>query len=209
VSAELARVFDTRWFKTVIADKNLRQKDIAKQLQLDASAVSLMLRGKRDIKLEEAGELARILGVSVQEILDHAGVDLPPDYVGVESVPVIGWIDDAGCLHEGKGLLGPKRAVAPPQCVQGTVAARFQLSGAVGGFSMRDGWLIYWLPVEYVQPEAIGRKAVVTTRRDQTQRVRLIKPGFDQGQYRLLRPGDGQAESGKLLTASVITWMKQ
>ena len=40
---------------------------------LDPAAVSLMLRGKRKMSAAEAAEIARLLNVSVEEVLLHAG----------------------------------------------------------------------------------------------------------------------------------------
>ena len=64
---------DTRWFQNLLADKRLSQRQLAKRLGLDPAAVSLMLRGKRKMSVTEASELARFLGVEMDEVLLHAG----------------------------------------------------------------------------------------------------------------------------------------
>ena len=53
---------DTKWFRDRLADRGLSQRALARQMALDAAAVSLMLRGKREMKLTEAAEIARLLG---------------------------------------------------------------------------------------------------------------------------------------------------
>ena len=42
-------------------------------MNLDPAAVSLMLRGKRKMSASEAGEIAKLLGVAVDEVLMRAG----------------------------------------------------------------------------------------------------------------------------------------
>lgn len=65
---------DTRWFQNHLADVSMSQRRLAKVLGVDAAAVSLMLRGKRKMSAAEAAEIARVLGVSAEEVLMRAGV---------------------------------------------------------------------------------------------------------------------------------------
>lgn len=65
---------NTRWFQNRIADVRLSQRRVAKHLGLDPAAVSLMIRGKRKMSAAEAAELARLLGVTVNEVMRHAGI---------------------------------------------------------------------------------------------------------------------------------------
>ena len=68
---------DTRWFHNQLADKRLSQRQLAKRMDLDPAAVSLMLRGKRKMSAAEAAEIATLLGVSADEVLMRAGATLP------------------------------------------------------------------------------------------------------------------------------------
>lgn len=67
---------DTRWFTDRIADKRLSQRRLAHLMGIDPGAMSLMLRGKRRMTIGEAGEIARLLGVEVEEVLMRAGADV-------------------------------------------------------------------------------------------------------------------------------------
>lgn len=64
---------NARWFQNLLADKRLSQRQLAKRMGLDPAAVSLMIHGKRKMSAVEASELARQLGVTVDEVLLHAG----------------------------------------------------------------------------------------------------------------------------------------
>lgn len=63
----------TRWFQDRLADKGLSQRALARMMRMDAGAMSLMLRGKRKMSVEEAQEVARLLGVGVEEVVTRAG----------------------------------------------------------------------------------------------------------------------------------------
>lgn len=67
---------DKHWFKVRLAELGHTQRALAKVLDIDPAAVTLMLQGKRKIELKEAVALARLLDVSVEEILERVGVDL-------------------------------------------------------------------------------------------------------------------------------------
>lgn len=69
---------DTRWFQDRLADKRLSQRQLAARMNLDPAAVSLMLRGRRRMSVTEAAEIARYLGVEVDDVLRHAGAGLGP-----------------------------------------------------------------------------------------------------------------------------------
>lgn len=79
---------DTRWFQSRLADKRLSQRQLAKLMGLDPSAVSLMLRGKRKLSAAEAREIARLLGVEASEVLMRAGSTPTVPYGQVDPAPV-------------------------------------------------------------------------------------------------------------------------
>ena len=64
---------DTNWFKERLAAKQLSQRKLAFMMGLDAAAMSLMLRGKRKMSVNEAAVIAQHLGVSAQEVLIKTG----------------------------------------------------------------------------------------------------------------------------------------
>ena len=73
MNSEVIEKVDTRWFQDRLADKRLSQRQLAARMNLDPAAVSLMLRGRRKMSAAEAAEIARYLGVEVDEVLNHAG----------------------------------------------------------------------------------------------------------------------------------------
>lgn len=56
--------------RQLIKEKGLTQKDIAEALQLTQSAVSKLLSGQRRLTVDRALTLARLLDVSVEELIE-------------------------------------------------------------------------------------------------------------------------------------------
>lgn len=68
----------TEWFLTMLRQKQISQRKLAKEMGLDPAAVSLMLHGKRKIQLVEAGRMATIIGVQLNDVLMAAGIQSMP-----------------------------------------------------------------------------------------------------------------------------------
>ena len=74
-----ARKVNTRWFRDRLAERDLSMRRLAKALELDPSAVSLMLRGRRGMSADEANRISGILMIPVTEVLAQAGVPIEED----------------------------------------------------------------------------------------------------------------------------------
>lgn len=189
----------------------MNQRDIADTLDLDPSAISLMLKGERRMQMDEAARLAELLGVPLDEVLDHAGV-LPPS-VGKVSVPIVGWVSDDGEVHPGR-VEAPRRAPRPAGIPEDAVAVRLQMTP--GEFSMMDGWIMYYVPGDRVQPEAVGRMSVVQIAAGQgkgLRYVRLVHRGYAAGKWTLtspFRPWEDRfrIEDVRLEWACPVVWIR-
>lgn len=54
--------------KQMIRDRGLRQLDIARHLEISESHVSLLLKGKRRMNVEQAWLMASLMDVSMDEV---------------------------------------------------------------------------------------------------------------------------------------------
>ena len=96
---------DTNWFRDRLADRGLSQRALARHMGLDAAAVSLMLRGRRVMKLTEAAEIARLQARSSHHPQGdsghhsaHQGQDYP--LVGLHGSRLVGRaLDGVGGFH--------------------------------------------------------------------------------------------------------------
>lgn len=176
-------------------------RKLAGLMELDASAVSLMLNGKRKMTAGEAGTAARLLGVPVDEVLRHAGVDVRG--ATAASVPIWGWVDAGGTVHEGR-VLGPRTVSGPPGASEGMRALRAQTGGQF------DGWLLFYRDAEGISLEAVGRLCVVKVAGQTGHRVGWVQRGYEAGWWNLasIRPGD-PPEMVRLTSAVPIQWTRQ
>src|SRR5580704_1006420 len=63
---------DSDWFRNLLEGTGLTQADLARHLGLAPSAVSRMILGERQMKLQEAVTVSELLGVSSEEVLRKA-----------------------------------------------------------------------------------------------------------------------------------------
>lgn len=67
---------DGDWFRQRLAKVGRTQNGLANHMNLPGSQLSRLFNGTRSMKLTEAPVIAKFLAVSVEEVLEHAG--LPP-----------------------------------------------------------------------------------------------------------------------------------
>jgi len=192
---------DTKWFKGLLADKGIKQRAIAATLAMDPAAVSLMLRGRRRLQLGEAAALAHLLGVPLDDVLSHAGID--PDAGAKDMVPIMGWIAMDGEIHMRRPD-GPKRTQAPMGMEADAVALRYQ------GDDAMDGWVAFYVPREGVDADAVGRLCVVHLAGKGPRLIRVVKRGYQRGTWTLtgIRVSEKAIESVELASAAPVLWIK-
>lgn len=198
---------DTNWFQGKLSDKRLSQRRLASMMGLDPAAVSLMLNGKRKMTAVEASEVAKLLGVPLDEVLRHAGVDIPTGMnghkvpLGALATPVVGWVDGEGIVHKGKAL-GPLLVLTPAGTAPDCVALRFQTNNVF------DGWVAFYAPATGVSLEAVGQTCVIELDSGQCL-IRWVRRGYEQGKFAIGGDYKPRIEGVTLKSAAPILWMKQ
>lgn len=190
---------DKVWFEDRIRARKTSQRQLAKLMGMDASAMSLMLNGKRRMSAKEAADVAGLLGVPVDEVLRHAGAPVAVDKR--RSVPVAGYVGPSGEVTFGRAL-GPRTAVAPADCADGCRALRVQNGCAL------DGWLLFYHPMDGVSLEAVGRLCVVRTAEGEDL-LRVVSRGYEPGFFVLGRLLGGDREHVRLQSAAPVLWVRQ
>lgn len=192
---------DTAWFRDRIIVRHLSQRKLAKALGLDPAAMSLMLRGKRHILPTEAEKLAIELGVPLDEVLEHIGINT--DAGAENTAPIVGISNDAGEVRLGR-VEGPRRVPSPVGMPSGGSVLRVQGEGFV------DGWLAFYVPSSTIDPAAIGRLAVVQIAGANEWYLRVLRRGYTKGTYNLQDVlGKGIAVEGvKVASAAPVLWLK-
>lgn len=203
-----------QFFRDALQAAGKSQREMARFMELDPSAITLMFQGRRAMQLTEAQQIAHFLGLAVEDVLRNAGLELGQgtgngvaENAGAAPfaapIPLIGSVDGSGEIRQDSK--SPKQQVdAPSRLPQGAVAIR--AVGDVFRPVLMRGSLLYFKPSETVEPSAIGRLSVV---RLGNKKLILghVAPGFDFDRY-TLTDGNGEKENIALLSATPVLWIK-
>jgi hypothetical protein len=190
--------FNVAWFKGKVADLQITQRAIARQMALDPSAVNLMLHGRRKMDVHEAAQLAQIFGVSLETLAEQAGIDINGPAGG--RVPVVGWIDPGGYVHRRK-LLGPKFVRRPEDLSPNAEAYRHQ-----GG--TQDGWLVFTEGVD-ASAEDCADTFCLIKEPDGRECLKYVRKGYGPGTFfRKDTPEGRKEEEGGIVSGRPIRWIK-
>lgn len=173
-------MIDTDWFLAQLTERRMSQRRLAGFMGIDPASVHRLLQGKRPMRFDEATQLAQLLGVTVDDVLRHAG--LPIGAGG--DVPVVGTIEAGGEAHIDWGAeIG--RAAAPLDMPANTVAVRMRTAGTP--WEPMDGWTLYLRPpVDGVPADVVGRMALVRMAGAGTILLRFLRRGYTRGRYNLV-----------------------
>lgn len=190
---------NTSWFRDQMAARKLSQRAMAKMLGIDASAVSLMLRGRRMITSEEARKMSDILGARTTEVLRQAGIAVSED---VYKVPVTAAIDEDGVVTLFQN--GTHDAViGPADCPVNTYATQVRAPTAI-----QDGWVLFVSPT-MLEPAKLVDRLCIATSNTGTSRVAVIRRGYRSGTFNLISwPAGRLLQDQTIIWASAILWVK-
>lgn len=205
---------DTAWFNAIIAKSPYgSQRRLARKIMgrhgkaLDASALSLMLRGKRQMQIDEARQLADLLDVPLVEVIQHAGIETHEE--GAQTIPVFGYIDNSGELKTNGSPSKHSEVVQGPSGLPpGAVAIRCRTPRSELG--NLDGWIIFVEKPAPPSPNLIGRLCAVETKGGKAglgHVARGYQPSTFNIQYGFCGPAR-QAENVRLTWAAPVLWVR-
>jgi transcriptional regulator with XRE-family HTH domain len=70
-------LIDTDFFQSAIAASGRSQNEVADFLGIDKGAMSLLLNGKREMKIREAVTLSKLLGLTLDQVIVRSGALSP------------------------------------------------------------------------------------------------------------------------------------
>lgn len=171
---------DTDWFLIQLAERRMSQRQLARFMGIDPASVHRLLQGKRPMRFDEAGQLAQLLGVTVDDILRHAGL---PVGAG-QTVPVVGRIEDGGEAHIDWGH-EIDRVPAPLDMAANSVAVVMRTAGTT--WEPMDRWVMFFQPpVDGITVDAIGRMSLVRLAGSGTILLRFLRRGYKRGRFDLI-----------------------
>lgn len=188
---------DRRFFETIMADKKLSMRALAARMGMTHSQLSLTFSGQRRMQLDEANQLAEILGVPLHRVATAAGVARAK--ANGRRCDVIGRMTALGVveLHE-PGVI--ERAQVPDAGLPADTIA-VQARTADTPASWMDGWVFFCARTDQVEPDALGRFCLAKIA-DGDVVLASLRRGYREGTFNLL--GTYQAESVHLEWASPI-----
>lgn len=188
---------NTKWFQDRIEDRKLSQRKLAAMMGLDPASVSMMLNGKRSIKMAEAASLSSLLGVPLDDVMFNAGLPKPRDVDSTSPITMV--VDGVGRVKPREGV--SPRVPVPPGLP--TMAAALRCEDPTSAF---DGWVFFAALRSDVPAEAIGRLCLVRTA-EGNEWVRFVRRGYSSGLYTLASLTGEAVPDMRLVTASPILWI--
>lgn len=203
---------NTDWFKSQLAEKGISIRQLAiRHMQLDPSAVSLMLHGLRKPQLDEAARLAEVLDQPIETVLEAFGVSpgglLGLGAAGGRALPLEGWLDGTLTLRR-EGLRG-KKATTCPFPDRDIHVARFQTAGTE--FAGWDGAMCFYRMTKRkgVDHELLGRAAMVQIAGETELKLREVRRGYAPGLFNLAALSGRIIEEGVRLDLMLpVVWLK-
>lgn len=187
------------WFQDRLKTLKMSQRQLAKKLGIDPASVSYMLSGKRRMTMEEAKEIAAHLLVSVTEVMRQAGIEVLDD---VRKVPIAGYVGQ-GCVITLLPTGTHDTVVAPADVPVGSFALQTRIVS-----SPNDGWL-YFVSGEQQLPTDVQDRLAVTALKDGTMLCAIVRRGYKQGLFNLVRLCEGGVlENKELAWAARVLWIQ-
>ncbi len=193
---------DEGWFKNKLLEKQLTVRGLAKQMGLNPSTVSLMLRGIRSIHNEDAVKLAEFFSVTPIEIFKRAGAPVEDE---VRKIPVAMYIDENNKIIQVPTEVADKFK-APYDCPTNSYALQIR-TGRV-----YDGWMMV-VAGNKVQPEsALGALCVYCTKNG-VLNLGILRRGYVSGTYNSTQPtyygtDDTNTQNIDIAWCQNVLWIK-
>lgn len=174
---------DKRYFESLMTAKKLSMRGLAQKMGKTHSQLSLMFTGQRRMQLEEAAQLADILGVPLARVAEAAGVGKVR--YGGRRVDVIGSMNGKGVVDlNGSGII--ERTITPsPDLPDETVAVQARTADTPN--SWMDGWVFFCIKADKIEPDAIGRFCLAKIEAGDTV-LATVRRGYRDNTFNLFGP---------------------
>lgn len=194
---------DTEWFRSIMEERRISQRGLAKLLGCNASSVNRLVNGKRPIRFDEAESLAVLLGTSVADVLSRAGIEMD-EAQGVES-RLVGYIDGAGEAYVDWGASG-ETVPSLPSLPRSAVAIQYRTT--LSAWESLDGWVVYVEPPEGRRiDDALNRLSLVTLESGMTL-IGFLRRGYREGTYNVSNFGAANLESAVVKWATPVLLLR-
>lgn len=205
--ASVARKVDTKWFLDAIADRGLSQRGVAGIIGMDRGSFNRLLKGQRNLRLEEADIISRTLGAPVDVVLRKFG--LQAEKPARALLAVTGSVSArTGRIAEKLPAGTPRKAERPTDATDSTLA--FFMAAEDTPF---HGWTFYADRARGVTPAAVSRLAIVKEAGSDRQWLCIPRAAVGERGKWTLGHWDGrnlgdQPEAVALEWATPVSWIR-
>lgn len=194
-----AQKVNTKWFRERLAERDMSIRRLAKLLELDPSAVSLMLRGKRTMTAQEANKISGLLTIPVTEVLSQAGIPIEED---ARQMQVKAYVDPRGSVHPITAKNA--RRVAVPRDVPANGLALQVRAPEL----LTDGWLLIASPFDTRIDALLDRLCVVDVK-SAGQVVGTLRRGYDDDRYSVVPfVGSASVDNVAVKAVAAVLWIR-
>lgn len=191
------------WFIEHLADLGMSQRSLAKRLGIDPSSLTNTLNGKRQLKLREAGEIAGLLGVDVNAVLEAAGLAIrgvrasgaKNQGKGRKEAPRAfkeGWVDGEHGIHIPTGKKGDK-----DRC-----EIRLRLKTQNSSIAIWDGALVKTKAKGSERDFPVGRLSLIWPVLGEPVLGFLVR-GYEKGKFNILGLNSHVLKTGVLVEIAI------
>lgn len=193
---------DRRFFESIMSAKKLSMRGLAAKMDKTHTQLSLVFSGQRRMQLDEAAQMAEILGVPLHRIAEAVGVGRAK--AGIRRVEVIGVMTGTGAVEmHPAGVI--ERAVAPDATLPDNLVA-VQARTADTPLSWMDGWVCFCQRTAQVEPDAIGRFCLAKIEGGPAV-LATVRRGYRENSYNLTGPVTRDSERLEWAAPILITRM--
>jgi transcriptional regulator with XRE-family HTH domain len=203
----MTQTVDKAWFISRLEDQRLSVRGLAREMGIEASAVSRMFSGQRKMQMDEAKQIAHFLRVPVAEVMRHAGVSVDLDGMPTR-IMLAAAIDQSGQLERMKEprplpqSIIEKVQAAISRTGNGPIIAA-QIRATTGPLAIWDDAVVLFKPTEIVEHDAIGTLAICRTRDGAKQLLVRLTRARKTGEATIQRT-TGEASEVLLDTAAPV-----
>jgi len=195
---------DTQYFKTILGQRKISGRAFAKRLGIDPSALSRTLRIKREMKAEEAAKIAAYLGISLDDVLRHAGIR---EGAKIENtVRVTGRLTGTGEIEIIGESRKPETVPAPPDVPPGSTA--IVADTARSPLELMDGWTFFIGPKVDHPNELLGRQVVALVVGETKARLGWLKRSHRAAHFNVISDGGTTLKAVQIEWAAPVIWIK-
>lgn len=161
-----------RYFDTLMADRQLSLRGLAKAMDMSHSQLSLAFSGARRLQLDEAVKLSNIFGEPLVRVIENAGVSVRP--VSGKRVAVVGAMHGDGTVEpHGDDVI--ERTSAPDDLPNNAIAIQARTAGTA--LEWADGWVFFCREHNGVDPSSLGRLSYFKVK-DGPAAIGTLKRGY-------------------------------